>query len=125
MYDEVARLHFLQFLHRQCHLSGPCSVRLEVVFMETVEYLVVRKEAQTEVGVGESLVQSVVNGRERDVVSYGESLRIGRFLMAGVAYSTQFVALENLLQSACLLLAVRKNIKTIALKQEVFESLSQ
>ena len=93
--------------------------------METVEYLVVRKEAQTEVGVGESLVQSVVNGRERDVVSYGESLRIGRFLMAGVAYGTQFVALENLLQSACLLLAVRKNIKTIALKQEVFESLSQ
>lgn len=47
--------------------------------METVEYLVVRKEAQTEVGVGESLVQSVVNGGERDVVSYGESLRIGRF----------------------------------------------
>ena len=93
--------------------------------METVEYLVVRKEAQTEVGIGESLVQSVVNGSERDVVSNGESLRIGRFLMAGVAYGTQFVALENLLQSACLLLAVRKNVETIALKQEVFESLSQ
>ena len=93
--------------------------------METVEYLVVRKEAQTQVGVGESLVQSVVNGGERDVVSYGESLRIGRFLMAGVAYGTQFVALENLLQSACLLFAVRKNVETIALKQEVFESLSQ
>ena len=29
--------------------------------METVEYLVVCKEAQTQVGVGESLVQGVVN----------------------------------------------------------------
>ena len=64
VHDEVAGFHLLQLLHRECHLARSGSVRLQVVLVEAVEYLMVGEEAQTQVVVGEALVQSAVDGSE-------------------------------------------------------------
>ena len=46
--------------------------------METVEYLVVGKEAQSQVVIGKSLVNGMVYGSEIDVVGNRKRFRIGR-----------------------------------------------
>ena len=64
VHDEVAGFHLLQLLHRECHLARSGCVRLQVVLVEAVEYLMVGEEAQTQVVVGETFVQSAVDGGE-------------------------------------------------------------
>lgn len=62
MHKIVARLHLLQLLHRERHLPGACLVRLEVVFMEPVEDLMVGEAASLEIAVHEPLVHGLVHG---------------------------------------------------------------
>ena len=56
MHNEVTWFHLLQFLHRQCHLTLTSLIRLQVVLMESVEYLMIRKETCLQVMVYESLM---------------------------------------------------------------------
>ena len=44
MHDEIARLHFLQFLHGERNLPRTGTVALEIILVEAVEYLVIGKE---------------------------------------------------------------------------------
>ena len=64
---EVAHLELLNLLQRQRHLAAARFVALQVVLVETVEYLVVGKETQLGIVVGKTLVQRSVNALERDV----------------------------------------------------------
>ena len=64
VHDEVAGFHLLQLLHRERHLARAGCVRLKVVLVEAVEYLMVGEEAQTQIVVGETFVQSAVDGGE-------------------------------------------------------------
>ena len=77
VHNEVARLHFLQLFHRERHLACTCSIALEVVFVESVKYLVVGEEAQSQVVVGKTLVQCMVYWGEVELVSHTQRLRIG------------------------------------------------
>ena len=45
MHNKVARLHFLKFFKRECHLASSCLIRLEVVLMEAFKYLVISETA--------------------------------------------------------------------------------
>ena len=69
MYDIVARLHLLQFLQRQCHLSGARCITAKAVFMKTVEDLMVGKQTESQGMVNESLVEGLVNGSKRHLLS--------------------------------------------------------
>ena len=55
--DEVARLELHQLLQRERHLRVARALALEVVFVEAVEYLVVREECRHEVGVRKARVE--------------------------------------------------------------------
>ena len=65
----VARLELVELLQREGHLAATCLVALEVILMETVEYLVVREEAGAEGMVSETLVERTVDRREGNVVA--------------------------------------------------------
>ena len=54
--DIVADFELLDFLQRQRHLTGTRLVALEVVLVETVEYLVVGQQAGTGIVVDEAFV---------------------------------------------------------------------
>ena len=57
----VARLHFLQFFHGQCHLSAACGIRSEAVLMESVKNLMVCEDAYLHVVIGKASVERLVN----------------------------------------------------------------
>ena len=60
MHDEVARFHLLQLFHRQRQLAGACAFAFEIVFVETVEYLVIGEKADAKVVIHISCMQSKV-----------------------------------------------------------------
>ena len=62
----VANLKLLYLLERQSHFSTTGLIALQVVLMETVEYLVVGKEAHSQVVVDKTFVQCFVNGGKTD-----------------------------------------------------------
>ena len=64
MHHEIANLKLLDFLQREGHLATSGFVTLEVVFMETVENLVVGKDADAEVVVGKAFVKGLFHWRE-------------------------------------------------------------
>ena len=66
MYYVVAHLKFLQFFQRECNFSSSCAVTTELVFMETVENLMVCEEAYFQGAVGESCVQGLGDRGEVD-----------------------------------------------------------
>ena len=123
MHNKVARLHFLQLLHRKRHLARTRSVTLEVVLVESVEYLMVGEEAQAQVVIGKSLVQSMVDGCEIESVGYTQRFRIGRPAGMRVAQSLHLIAVEYITQTTCLFLRVGEYIQLVALQQIVFERL--
>ena len=88
MHDEVAIIHLLQLLHGERHLSGSCRVGTEVVFMESVEDLVIGKEAGMLLMVHESLVDGFLYRGKPDLIPF------------------QLLTIEDILQSFLLLLAV-------------------
>ena len=94
VYDKVARLHLLQLFHRECHLASTGGVAAQTVFMETVKYLVVSEEACLHGVVGKAFVQGVVDGGEGQIFAFGLHL----------------VRVEDVAQTASLLLAVGQDV---------------
>ena len=62
--DVVAHLKLLYLLQRQCYLAAAGTVALEVVLVETVEYLMVGKHAELQVVINKTLVQRLLDGSE-------------------------------------------------------------
>ena len=66
---EVAGFELHEFLEGQRHLGVACVVGLEVVLVETVEYLVVGQPALAQGVVHKSLVQGALHGLEGRALS--------------------------------------------------------
>ena len=81
MHQEVTILHFLNLFHGESHLASTSTVALEIVFMETVEYLMVGKEASMKVVIDKSFMQSLVDRNEMNG-------RLRSFLLTGSIHVT-------------------------------------
>ena len=125
MHYVVAGCHLLQFLHGESHLSCACGVAPQTVLVKTVEYLVVGEEAYFQRIVGKTLVEGLINGRERQRIShchiFAESI-VGSLSATG---NTQFVAVEDVAKASCLLLAVGKDVEAVAPEDVVFERIGE
>ena len=104
MHHKIADFKLLDLLQRECHLTTAGLVALEVVFMETVEDLVIGEEADAEVIVGKAFVKRFFYWCEDNIPSH-------------------FV--KDILQTLVLLLTVGKDIDLIALQQIVLERLGE
>ena len=56
MHYEIADLKLLYFLEREGHFTTTCLVALEIILMETVKYLMIRKDANSQIVVGKTFV---------------------------------------------------------------------
>ena len=60
MYHIVSRFKLIQLLKRKCNFSAACLVASEIVFMETVEYLMVGEYTQTHCMIYETFMKSAI-----------------------------------------------------------------
>ena len=94
MYYEVARLHLLQLLHRESHLTPLGTLALKLVFMEALEYLVVGKENHLHAVIDISLMNGSLNGGRKSGGDNGvfENLRKTFLLLVAVGKNVGFVS---------------------------------
>ena len=79
MHYIVSRLHLLQLLHGESRLAALGGLSLQLIFVETLKYLVVGKQHHLQVIVNESLVQSTLDSGESDLLlvkDYGQALML-------------------------------------------------
>ena len=107
----VTRLKLLDFLQRQCHLTATGLVRTKVIFMETVENLVVSKYAEFAVRIHKTSMEGLLDGLEGNS---GNRTSAHRFHLC-----------EDILQSLQLFAAVCQNIELIAVSQILLQRLLQ
>ena len=62
MHHKVTNLKLLDFFQRESHLATTGLVTLEVVLMETVEYLMVSEETNTQIVINETFMKCFVDG---------------------------------------------------------------
>ena len=116
MHDVVACFHFQQFFHCERHLACSRCIAAEVIFMESVEDLVVGEEAYFGVVVYESLMQGFIYRCKVDVAMRDTACCFGFF-------EGSFI--EDVSQSLILFGAVGKDIEVIFSEQIVFHCLHQ
>ena len=104
MNNEVTGLHLLEFLHGERHFSGTRTVALEVVFVETVENLMVGEATQLERIVGKPFVKRFVHRLEANVFG-GRAIHIGK----------------DVAQALRLLFAVGQDVERVAMTQIIVE----
>ena len=97
VHDVVAYLELAQLFERQRQFARAGLFAAQPVFVESVEELVVGKEAEVQFVVDESLVQGFVDGGEGDVFAF---------------------VLENVGDALRLFLAVAQDIERVALVQQ-------
>ena len=93
----VAHLELLYLLQRQSHLAGACLVRRETVFMVAVENLVVGKDTQPEVVVGETLVQRFLDCMETHAPFLVKDVAQALQLFLTVGQNAELVAVSQIL----------------------------
>ena len=64
MHDKITRLHLLQFLQGECHLSRASRIASQTVLMEAVEYLMIGEQTDLLVIVNKSLMECLVHRHE-------------------------------------------------------------
>ena len=64
MHDIVAYLKLLYLLQSQRHLAATGFVALQVVLVESVEYLVIGKDTDTQIVVSKALMQGLFDRRK-------------------------------------------------------------
>ena len=111
MDEEIARFQFLQLLHRECHLAVSGGIGAQTVFMVAVENLMIGEKTQFQGIVGKSLVERMVNGRERN----------GHLTVISVTVLFLSDFLEDVAQTFLLLLTVGQHIEFVALLQIVLK----
>ena len=94
MYHIVAYLELLDLLQRQGHLTATGLIALQIILMETVEYLMIGKETDAQIVVGEAFMKGFVDRCKDD---------------------TLILRLKDLLQTLVLLLTICENIDLITL----------
>ena len=91
----VAHLKLLNLLQRQRHLAAAGLVALQVVFVETVEDLVVGEEAEPEVVVDETLVQRLVDALKAEAALLCEDVLQSFYLLRAVGQHEELVAFQE------------------------------
>ena len=109
MNNEVAGLHFLQFLHRQRHLAGTGAIATKGIFMEAIKYLMVGEEAELQIVVGKSLVKGLIYRLKLD-----PRMSVIRACLV-----------KDILQTLLLFLTVGENIEFVSSRDIVFQRLLQ
>ena len=69
MHHVISGSKLIQLFQAQSHLAAAGFIAFQVVFVKTVEQLVVGKDAETQSIVGKALVQGTLNGGKGDVIS--------------------------------------------------------
>ena len=110
MNHKVANLKLLYLLESQRHFTATGLVALKIVFMETVEYLVIGKETYFQIIIDKTLMQSFFNRGKTDCTMFALCLGTLR---------------EYILQTFVLLGTIGKNIELIALLKISIERLEQ
>ena len=110
MHYEIADLELLYFLECERHFTTTRLVTLEIILMEAVKYLMIRKDANTQIVVGKTFVESLFDGGKDSLTP----LKIGKLL-----------CLENFAESFVLFLTVCENKDLITLQQIVLEGFCQ
>ena len=105
MHNEVTRLHLLQLLHGESHLTPLGTLALKLVFVEALEYLVVGKEDHLHAVIDISLVNGSLNRGRKG----GGDNRV----------------FENLRKTFLLLVAVGQNVGLVSLYLIFVYGLSQ
>ena len=100
MNNIVSRFKLIKFLQRKRHLSATCLVAAEIVFMETVEYLMVGEYTQTHCMIYETFMKSAIYRFKYYIIS---------------------PLLEYILQSVCLFGAVGTYIYLIPSLDEIIQ----
>ena len=108
----VANLKLLYLLQRQRHLAAARLVGAKVVFMETVEYLMVRKDTYASVVVGKTGMEGLFDGIKKHGAFLGKDVAQAVELLATVGQDAQPVALckivfQGLLQQFEILMKLR------------------
>ena len=93
MDHEVAYLKLLNLLQREGHLTTAGLVALEVVLMETVEYLVVGKDADAQVVIGKALMKGLVNACKRNFCLFRKDFLQALDLFLAVGEDIDLIAL--------------------------------
>src|SRR5574344_2166892 len=65
----ITGLKLLQFFHSKSHLTRPCLIATKIVFMETVEYLMIGEDTHLQRMIDETGMQSLLDRSESNVVS--------------------------------------------------------
>ena len=74
MHHEVTDLKLLNLLQREGHLSTAGLITLEVILMETVEYLVVCEYADAQVIIGKTLMEGLFYRGKRYFSFFGKNI---------------------------------------------------
>ena len=114
----VTWLKLLDFLQRQCHLAATGLVRTKVIFMETVENLVVSKHAELAVGVHKTSMEGLLDGLKTDADR-------AFFVVGGSPSNITPHLCEDILQSLQLLAAVCQYVELIAVSKILLQRLLQ
>ena len=64
MHHVVANLKLLDFLQRESHLTTTGLIALEVILMETVEYLMIGEDADTKIIVSKAFMKGLFDRGE-------------------------------------------------------------
>ena len=94
MHNEVTRLHLLQLLHGESHLTPLGTLTLKLVFVEALEYLVVGKEDHLHAVIDISLMNGSLNGGRKGGSNNGvfEYLRETFLLLVAIRQNVGFVS---------------------------------
>ena len=96
MNDEISRFHLLQLLHSKCHFSWTGNITAKIIFMETIKYLVVSKEAGMKVIINKAFMNGTFY-----------RLKLNRILL-------QLITCKNLFQTLILFLTISKNKQLVS-----------
>ena len=69
MYHIVSRFKLIKFLQRKRNFSAACLVAAEIVFVETVEYLMVSEYTQTHCMIHEAFMKSAIHWFKYYIIS--------------------------------------------------------
>ena len=105
MHNVVANLKLTDFLERESHLASARLLALKVIFVETVKYLMVGKEALTGSMVDKTTVDGTVDRLETD---FARSVFWDLRPIVGVYLR------KNILKTSYLLIAIGKDVYPIA-----------
>ena len=93
----VAHLKLLNLLQRQGHLTASGLVGTQVILMETVEYLVVGKDADPLVVIDESCMERLLHRLKTDSTLFGKDILQALQLLDAVCQDIKLVVLSQIL----------------------------